>query len=179
MRDIDDKDLIIGLKNGDKDSYKQLFCTYYSPFYAFAKAMLKGDWIAEDIVQNVFVKVYTHRESLNENLSLYNYLFVLIKHESLNYIRTKNNLFEYTTQKLSEDVMPNDIESEYDAKELKQIVDEIIKQMPKKRRHIFILSRVQFMQNKEIADRLGISLKTVERHISLAIKDIRSKIKTL
>lgn len=79
--------LILGLKRGDHDSYETLFDLYYAKFVNFADAILKDRTVAKDIVQEAFIKLWVNRARLDENLSLENYIYVIVKRLVLNYIR--------------------------------------------------------------------------------------------
>lgn len=79
--------LILGLKRGDHDSYETLFDLYYAKFVNFADAILKDRTVAKDIVQEAFIKLWVNRARLDENLSLENYIYVIVKRLVLNHIR--------------------------------------------------------------------------------------------
>jgi len=83
--------LLRQLREGDMGSYETLFHRYYPTFFAFARGMLKDAGAAEDIIQNVFMKIWIHREALDETMSIKNYIYVLSKREVFNYLRAKYN----------------------------------------------------------------------------------------
>ena len=93
--------LLRQLREGDMGSYETLFHRYYPTFFAFARGMLKDAGAAEDIIQNVFMKIWIHREALDETMSIKNYIYVLSKREVFNYLRAKYN----THVVLTEDMM--------------------------------------------------------------------------
>ena len=88
-RQQSDSSLISAVKKGDKGAYEQLFVRYYPTLLRFIHGMLKDNHMAEDIAQNIFMKLWIHREKLDSTQSLKNYLFVLAKHEIFNIFKAK------------------------------------------------------------------------------------------
>ena len=165
------------LREGDMGSYETLFHRYYPTFFAFARGMLKDAGAAEDIIQNVFMKIWIHREALDETMSIKNYIYVLSKREVFNYLRAKYN----THVVLTEDMMTLEQSSSTDEpttdyRELREAVQSVIDTMPPKRRSVFCLSRFKSLTNQEIADKLGISIRTVEKHIELALRTFKEQL---
>ena len=169
--------LLRQLKRGDMDSYEILFHRYYPTYFHFAKGMLKDEKTAEDITQNVFMKVWMNREALDETKSIKNYIYVLSKREILNHFRAKYHTQVILTEKIHDFDVPEEIQtSDLELVELKETVQEVIKQMPPRRRHIYFLSRFKSLSNKEIAQQLGLSIRTVEKHIQLAVRTFREQL---
>lgn len=167
-----DRDIIEGLIRGDMSSFKKLFDAKYSLFYTFTKGMIKNAWLAEDITQNIFMKVWINREKLNPDQSLHNYLYILTKNEIRDHFRLKSNL---NHQKIREEdkSFTEDFEGTIDVEIMTQRITEIVIHMPKQRQRVYLMSREKMMSNNEIAKKLNLSVRTVERHILLALKDIR------
>lgn len=178
MTEQNEKYLISRLKNGDKDAFRQLFEHYFPLFLAFARKILKMDYVAEDLIQNVFMRTWVLREKLDENRSLKNYLLVAVRNEIYYYLRGE---FKKKHEGLQEEVAvcTFDINNAMSAKEMEAHIAKIIATMPERRREIFELSRSQRLSNAEIAERLGISVRTVEKHIENALSDIRHKLPAL
>ena len=84
---MNERKLISGLKRGDHDSYEALFKLYYAKFVNFADAILKNRTIAKDIVQESFIRIWLNKSNLNEDQSLENYIYVIVKRLILNHIR--------------------------------------------------------------------------------------------
>lgn len=169
--------LLRQLREGDMGSYETLFHRYYPTFFAFARGILKDAGAAEDIIQNVFMKIWMHREALDETMSIKNYIYVLSKREIFNYLRAKYN----THVVLTEDIMileqpSNNADVTTDYRELREAVQSVINAMPPKRRSVFCLSRFKSLTNQEIADKLGISIRTVEKHIELALRTFKQQL---
>lgn len=178
MTEQNEKYLISRLKKGDKDAFRQLFEHYYPLFLAFARKMLKEDYVAEDLIQNVFMRTWVLREKLDEKRILKNYLLVAVRNEIYYYLRGE---FKKKHEELQEEaaVSTFDINNVMSAKEMEAHVSKIIATMPERRREIFEMSRSHKLSNIEIAERLGISVRTVEKHIENALSDIRHKLPAL
>ncbi len=169
-----DKQLIRAIKSGDTKSFEKLFEKYYDKYFSFACALLHDAEAAEDVLQNVFLKIWFGRERLDENRSIENYLLVSVRNEIFDWLRLKYNqtvVHEGTVEK--EDASA-DIEASLDWAETSDKMDKIIRNMPPQRQRIFMMSRYSNMSAKEIADTLDLSVRTVERHIYLALKDLKS-----
>ena len=154
--------LLQRLREGDMGSYETLFHRYYPTFFAFAKGMLKDAGAAEDIIQNVSIK---------------NYIYVLSKREVFNHLRAKYNTHVVLTEDMMTLERPSSMdEPTTDYRELREAVQSVINTMPPKRRSVFCLSRFKSLTNQEIADKLGISIRTVEKHIELALRTFKEQL---
>lgn len=172
MTDIEDKVLVKRLKDGDKNAFKSLFERYYPLFISFSRKLLKDEATAEDLIQNVFMKIWVGRAGLNEDKNFKNYLLVSVRNEIYQYFR---HAFKIEDTGRCPEVIDGsmNIETEMSAKELQKNIAGVISNMPQRRREIFNMSRHEKLSNKEIAQRLGLSVRTVEKHIENALADIR------
>ncbi|HHT29138.1 RNA polymerase sigma-70 factor [Petrimonas mucosa] len=169
--------LIRQLKRGEMGSYEIIFHRYYSLYFQFAKGMLKDEQAAEDILQNVFMKIWMKRERLNENQSIRNYIYVLTKREILNHFRLKYHSQVILTEEIRQfDMADKHKIQELDYHELRETVQQVIDCMPPRRRDIYCMSRLKSIPNKEIAQQLGISIRTVEKHLELALQTFRKQL---
>ena len=175
MNDFSDRELIEGLIEGDMNSFRKLFDEKYTLFYTFIKGMIKNTWLAEDITQNIFMKVWVNREKLNPNQSLHNYLFVLAKNEVRDHFKLKSNSYH---QEIKENhrIFVEDFEGAIDVQVMRERVTNIVSKMPEQRKKVYELSREKMLSNKEIAEKLNLSVRTVERHLLLALQDIRKNL---
>ena len=175
---MSERKLILGLKRGDHDSYETLFKLYYAKFVNFADAIIKDRNAAKDIVQEAFIKVWANRAKLDENQILQNYLYVIVKRLILNYLRDhkpSESLESEIAQKLQCTALGGQ-DLLLIANETRNRMQDVVSKMPLQRRTVFIMSRNQGMTNKQIADALQISVKTVERHMTLALAELRENI---
>lgn len=163
-------EMIIRVKAGNISACKQMFLQYYDIICRFLGKMTKDPDLAEDIAQTVFMKVWMNRESLNERRSLKSYLYVLAKNAAIDYLRT-NHFVEFEDELILQDHDTPDLLIEY--KETKDLIDARIQTMPPQRQKIFRMSRFENKTNKEIAELLGLSIRTVEKHLELAFRQLR------
>ena len=177
MNQPDEKDLFEKIKKGDEKAFEILFHKYYGILCSFATKIIKDDVAAEEIVQDLFVKLWEKREQLFIETSLQNYLFRSIKNLCLNYIQHNKTKIRYAQIVLSEVESNLSDDSNFPEVDLFVKIEESINSLPEKRREIFSLSRQEGLKYHEIAQKLNISIKTVETQMSLAIKTLREKLK--
>lgn len=178
-RQQSDSSLISAVKKGDKGAYEQLFVRYYPTLLRFIHGMLKDNHMAEDIAQNIFMKLWIHREKLDSTQSLKNYLFVLAKHEIFNIFKAKRKTMLSLLPQLNDRDIEDrgySIEEQYNYAELNELLIQNISKMPPQRQLIFRMSRCEHLSNREIAERLGLSVRSVDKHIELALKDLHNSI---
>lgn len=178
IRDIEV--IIRRLKQDEKSALDDLFGYYYPRLFHFSKSILKIETEIDDILQEVFVKLWLNRQKIGNVETFNSYIFTITKNEVLNSIRSnlRNNSFknELFQRSIAEEFQ---IQSQLEFKEVKSGIDKVVSQFPEKRRQIFILSRTEGLSNKEIAQQLNISEKTVEDHITHAIKKIKISLKEM
>lgn len=175
-----DAQLVESMKNGDKAAFEEIFDRYYDLLHTFAKQILKSSFIAEDIIQNVFIKVWVRKEQINPQLSLRNYLLVATRNELFDYMRLRYNTMRSSIDARMLDIADGamNIDDYISDRERTGVIDVAMLSMPDKRREIFAMRYEQRMTNAEIAARLNLSVRTVEKHIDLAIKQIRKLVTT-
>lgn len=169
-----EKELIQGLRKSSTAAYKQLFLEYFTIIRRFLSHMLGDDEQAKDIAQNIFLKVWLNRESLDESKSIKSYLYVLAKNEALNYLKRISRVTGLDS--VPETSAGNNVQVTTEFNETSKIIRQRVESMPERRREVFRLSRVEHLSNKEISEMLNLSVRTVEKHIELALKDIRKTI---
>lgn len=168
------------IAEGDVRAFHNVFSEYYGQVKQFSYFVLKDMDAAEDVAQEVFIKIWTGRGVLPEVRNFRNYLFQISKNAVIDYIRResamvlRNNVF--AGRFFAGD---DSFENDFIARETQGAIDEIVENMPPKRREVFILNRVQGKSNDEIAELLGLSKKTVENHLHLALKELKEKLPLL
>lgn len=174
-----DADLIIALKEGNLNAFNQVFDRYAKRLYRFSMGYLKSAENAEEIVQEVFLKIWNNREELIVQKSFDSYLFTIAKNGILNTIRKSKSeqaYLSYAKLYPGKNVL---LDQELDFKELEKAYQEAIAQLSPRRKEIFLLSREQSLSNAEIAKRMNISVKTVENQMTSALAEIRKNLRSL
>ena len=169
-----EKAWVIALKEGDQKAFKNLFEEYAKRIFVFAKGYLKSNQEAEEVVQEVFIKVWNVRDSINTSLSFKSYLFKI----TYNYVREiflkkgRENTYKHELLDASVD-FDNRTEERIDYHSLLELVEQLIDQLPPRQKEIVILKRKRGLPVKEIASLLEISPRTVEKHLSEALKTLK------
>ena len=157
----------------DKDAYERLFHRYYPMVLNFVKGLVKNPVVAEDIAQNTFAKLWLNRFSLQPGLSVKNYLCVLSRNESINFLRSAVARSRSINLQNDSCAQSPTIEDWMNFTETSPIIRTHIDALPPQRTTVFMMSRYEHMSNMEIAVKLNLSVRTVEKHIELALQDLR------
>jgi len=173
-KDHSDKLLVIELKKGNEKAFRQLFDLYHQDIYGYSISLLKSKEAAEENVQDVFMKVWQHRENLNPEQSFKAYIFTIARNQAFNSLNKAANdallkeAIFYESQKSHE-------YGDYSIREAdcKKIRKEAMAQLPPKRKKIFKMSRKKGMSYEEISQELGISINTVRNQMSKALESMR------
>lgn len=167
---------------GDAQAFRLVFDCYYAKVRGFAFKFCGLDWMADEIAQNVFYKLWVHRHelkitSINVSVeSLKGYIFTMTRNEVMDYFRTRRQIADYQEKFAQEICTEFNVAGHLDAKECLRLVNEVVKMMPRKRREVFVLSRFRHIPNEEIAGMLGISKRTVEQHITRSLAQLRMEL---
>ena len=168
---MDDNELnshIGKLKQGDRESFNAIFLRYYAPLVRFCVRFVADADMAAEIVQDLFVKLWTNREKLAFTTSFESYMLRSVRNSAITYINrerahAETNLTIYTDESdatdPSETLQSNNLEVSY---------RKILATMPEKRREVFLASRFEGLKYAEIGEKLGLSTKTVEAQIGRA-----------
>lgn len=162
---------------GNKQAFEQLFKSYYAPMCLFAQKYLSDNDECEDVVQKVFVKIWEKRKSININSSASNYLFTAVRNQCINHIQHQKIKQQHQNYTLNNYQNENINEIDFPEPGLMSKIEKSIEALPPRRREIFRLSREEGLKYHEIADKLGLSVKTVETHLGLALKTLRESLK--
>lgn len=168
------------VKTGDQKALKTLFTIYFPRLNDFARKVVRDDGISEDIVQEVFVKVWSKRAEI-ESIHIEAFLFKMVRNRCIDYIKhlkvVSNRLHELHESARCEELYRMDFVGNEPyiliEEELKTRIERTIEDLPVRCREVFVLSRLNGLKNREIADKLNISIKNVERHLNRAIQSFR------
>ena len=173
-----EKDLIFQLRNGDRSSFEILFHFYYPGLVVYSSQFTTDHMESEEIVQDFFVKLWQIHPEIQLTDSLKGFIFSSVKNSCFNYLKHKKIKQKYIAAlgKLSENHLVYDPDL-YIVSELQLKIKRAIDHLPDKCREVFKMSRIHGMKNEKIASELNISKRTVETHISNAIKHLREELK--
>lgn len=181
MPKITENQLLEKVKQGDRKAYRALFDKYYQPLFNFTVSRVRDSDIASDIVQETFVRVWKNRESIKPKKAFFNYLATIASNLSKDHFRHQAVHQKHETQiestLYSSNPNPeNRRENEYIQE---KILEAIHTHLPEKCRNIFILNRFDGLSSKEIADLMGLSIRTVENQLYRGLKILKKKLSDL
>ena len=163
--------LLIDIQSGNAGAFEEVFNEYYSSLCRYALKYVDDPDESEEIVQNTFVKFWNKRESIRITGSLKSYLYQAVKNESLNQLKHLKVVKSYEGSQQNK--YQSDESDTLVAKELQNKIDGSLAKLPAERKKIFLMSRNEGLKYREIADKLGISIKTVENQMGKALKYFR------
>ena len=167
---VDDKRLFDAIKDNSQTAFKVVYEEYFAKLTQFIFKMSRNQNLSEEMAQQTMVKVWEQREKIILTTSLKSYLYKVSYHEYLMHIR-KSSKFQNIEDAVIEAI--DEIEDEQDNQILLDKIRKEIDNLPPKCREVFILSKINGMKYKEIAEQLNISTKTIESHMTKALKQIR------
>lgn len=173
---FNNKILIEHLRKGNEDAFAYLMDTYHKKLCVYAKSLCHDVYLAEDIVQNIFISIWERRQKLKEIYSIKSYLYQCIYNEFINQYRKKSSLIDFEKEYIN---TLNSILEEEDTNELNRLialVKQEIHELPPKCKEIFIMGKQEGLTYAEIAEHLNISFRTVENQMSRAFTIIRQKV---
>jgi len=178
--DITEQKLIQALKQGSHNAFDSIYQMYSKRLYAYSLQFTKSPEEAEDIVQDVFVKLWVNRMNIRQEETLRSLLFITAKHLLINAYRSKLNSSIYEEYIIHLDTFSVDDTShkpEYD--EFVKQLHKAIKKLSVTQQKVVVLSRIKQLSNKEIAEKLSLSEQTVKNQLSIGIKALRAKLSKL
>ncbi len=174
---MNNEKLINRFIDGDKSAINDLYAEYSPRLYRFAMAYLKSESEVLDIVQEVFVNVWMNRNKLKKDSNLDAYLFTVAKNTIVSVFRKKLSEKDYLDHLKNKTITNSiDTESQFNYNQLSDKLNDLVEQLPPQRKKIYQLSKERGLANKTIAAELGISIKTVEDHLSKASKFIKKNL---
>lgn len=177
MNASEEKTLFEAIKKNDEKAFEKLFHRYYGHLCLYASRILQDEVSAEEIVQDFFVKLWEKRKHLTIETSVKSYLYRSVRNLCLNLIQHNKTKLQHAKSVLADATQNQDAEDQFYEIDLAKKIQESILSLPEKRQKIFRLSREDGLKYREIAEKLNLSIKTVETQMGLAIKTLREKLK--
>ena len=170
-----EKDLLLRVREGDELAFKQFFEYYVKKVYQFTLGYVKHSAEAQDITQTVFIKIWEKRSDLNFSQSTDGLVFTITHRTIIDAFRRSSAKFPEKNRRELSDNMASSNRSDdlLQAHHLESLYEQSLRNLPPKRKEIFILSRHLGLSNQEIGERLGLSVKTVENQMTAALATLR------
>lgn len=173
-KQIDERSLVLRLIDGDEDAFCELYASYKNRLIYFAMRFLKSREYAEDVFQDAFTVIWQGRRFINPDTSFSSYLYTIVRNRVLNQLRDLDN-----QDKLKEQILAQAVDYTEDTKhrimvdDLRHLIACAMQQLTVRQREVFRMSREEQMSHQEIVDALGISINTVQEHISTSLRVLR------
>lgn len=182
---VPERDLIRRIRKGDTTAFEYVFKLYYPRLKLYGTRLTGDENQAEDFVQETFAGIWEKRFLLNENGNLKSLLFTAVRNKYINYFEHNKVVDKFLKANNPDDASQglfmlnflNEYELEELRKEMLKEVDRVLNTLPENCKKAFVLSRFEHMKNKEVAQALGLNIKTVEKHIARAMKLLRQELK--
>lgn len=177
MKSIEEKTLN-DLREGNHKAFEEVFVAYFDRIKQFIFGYIKSDFDAEELTEDIFVKLWINRRTIDPTKAFNSYLHTVARNAALNFLKHKL-VKESHTEIHQEQTYHHNPEDELIAKETQLLIEMAVEKMPQQRRLVYQLSRNEGLKNDEIAVRLHITKNNVESLLSLALKDLRKVISTV
>lgn len=172
-----DPEIVTAIRQGDEKAFEQTFRKFYERLCSYACSLLKDEEEAEEVVQTVFLTIWEKKADLEITLSLKSYLYRAVHNHCLN--RFKHAAVRKAHREYTEFFVSQSYESVTEvihANELEQRIEKAVSNLPEQCQKTFRMSRFEELKYQEIADKLQISIKTVENQIGKALKILRNEL---
>lgn len=161
----------------DDNAFERLFKEHFKALHAYANVMLRDEDLAEEMIQNIFLRLWERREQLSVQTSVKAYLYKIVHNDCLNHFKHNKTKAKYETYvTYAMDGKTNSAAHKLELGELEHHIAEALNDLPQQCRTIFQMSRFEELKYKEIASHLGISVKTVENQMGKALRIMRVKL---
>jgi RNA polymerase sigma-70 factor (ECF subfamily) len=178
QKNINDADLAHRIKFGEKEAFQELYGRYVQKIYHFSLSYLNNETDAEELVQDVFLKVWEKREMLDSSQNIKAYIFKIAINTIYDFIRRKN--IESAFNDFAKENYETSSNNTWDTvilEEMKTVLNKLVCKMPEQRRRVYTLSKEKGFSNEEIAIKLNLSKRTVENQLYRAISFLKVQLK--
>ena len=174
---MNDLEAVNALKKGDKIAFRYIFEKYYNRLVSYIMTYANDKWLSEDIVQQAFINLWDDRMKLNDNKSPKGYLYAIAYNryiDTAKKVKKREKLLDQVWERALRDRIQEDTET---TEQRIQKMKEVIETLPPKCKEIIYMNKVQGFKYKEIAEQMGISIKTVESQMRIAFTKTREAFK--
>lgn len=172
-----EKLLLRQIAGGDQKAFGKLFHTYRDKLFSFIYRISGSKEIAEDVVQDVFLKIWLQREKVTDIENFNAFLFRMSQNLMINQLRRMSKeVFILLEKQKRNHAIPSSADDQLHYKNIRQFLDKVVNDLPPQQKTIYRLSREQNLKQSEIAQQLHISISTVQNHTTQALKTIREKL---
>ncbi|MCE7040131.1 RNA polymerase sigma factor [Dyadobacter sp. CY312] len=175
-----EQDLLLRVSEGDEKAFTEIFYAYHQELGAYILKLTKSNRHAEEIVQDVFVKIWLRRENLNEINDFNSYLFIMARNHTYNVLRNEARIHGLHTE-LDPEKLTNHHEDSASQPEMEQyyvLIEQAVALLPPQQQKAYLLSRKDGLKHEQIAENMQLSRETVKRHISLSLSSITKYVRT-
>ncbi|MBN2166178.1 MAG: RNA polymerase sigma-70 factor [Marinilabiliaceae bacterium] len=172
------KELLLRIQQDDKLAFFYLYNSYYKRLFGFILKFIKQELDTEEIVQEVFIKIWEERKNINTDSSFEGYLFTIAYNKTISLLRKRVSEQKYLRylKSIQSPGIATDLMDEIYFSDLKEKVKDLIDELTPQQKIIYKLSREEGLPHKEIAERLNISENTVKKHITNILNHFRNKL---
>lgn len=174
-----DKIIFRQIKKGNKNAFDALFKNHYKSLCMFSMKFVRSKDQAEDIVQEVFINLWNKAENIEIEGTISSYLFTSVRNRALNLIKSEKTRKDYESESIRDVKETNSSSDESSNESVSKIIDSKVEELPEKCKNVFIMSKKEGLTYDEIADYLGISVKTVENQMGIALRKLREEMQKL
>ncbi|MDR2129710.1 MAG: RNA polymerase sigma-70 factor [Odoribacteraceae bacterium] len=167
-------EMLEALRAGDREAFDRIYSYFFSPLKVFLKALLGSADQAEDVCQELFTRLWQHRYQIDPGKNFRSYLYTVAKNLAMNNLRGRKVRDRYARCSLTGEEGQETPHEVVTALETELLIKLIVSRMPVRRKEVFEMSRFEGKSNEEIARLLNIKKNAVEKHLSFAMKELRS-----
>ena len=176
--------LIEAIRKGEEKAFVYLFDRYYESLFSYAARITRESELAHDLVQDTFCKLFEQCENLDIHISIQSYLYKSVYNSCLNVLKHRRIVNDYINKNIEnfyfkEIIQTPEAEIALQGEDIKTALWQEVNKLPERCREVFVLSKIEELSNKEIADRLAISVKTVEVQMTKALSRLRKELEWL
>lgn len=183
MKQLSDKEILRNISIGNEDAFEFVFLTLYNELCMYACGILKDRDSAEEVVQEVFVKLWETSNELSIKLSIKAYLYKAVHNRCINFLNHMQIIKKYASESAkNESNLVSPVTSDYPianllVQELEEKINQSILDLPKQCREVFLLIRYEDLSYTEAAEKLGVSVNTIKTQLQRALSRLRENLK--